>query len=418
MLFEEQQGPTPSSGADVSLEARREAVRRVLASATLHRSARLKDLLVYLAARSLEDPDASIPEQEIGVAVFGRKDYNASQDNLVRVQATHLRRKLEQYFSEEGIGDDVVFEIPRGSYALRFHRRGTVPERRAKKRLNTFLLAAAGGMALVALGWFARGLTLTATPPQPTVRKFWTQFFGNGLDTNIVLADANAQIFQDFVKQSLGLRQYGRSNVMQRMVEERYQDPEIRRLILRQSGKYFVTFPDAAASRKIEALGLTDHSRVRYRFARSFSVDHLMTDNAVLLGNKRVNPWIELFEGGLRFRYVFDEEKVAASFEDTQAGEREPKVYPTAWERESHCRVAVVPNMQQTGNVLIIAGGDQSAAQAGSELLTSERRIADLARRLGVSGNKPFPYFEVLLKTQTISDAAPSFEILFCRAIR
>jgi hypothetical protein len=418
MLFEDQRGGSPPSGADISAAARREAVQKVLASATLHKSARLRDLLLYLADRSLEDTDASIPEQEIGIAVFGRKDYDASQDNLVRVQVTHLRRKLEQYFADEGVGDSVVFELPRGSYALRFHRRGTVPARPGIRRLKPVLLTAVCGFALIALGWFARGLTIDTQSKQPTVHKFWTQFFGNGLDTHIVLADANAQVFQDFVKESLGLRQYGRSNLMQRMVEERYQDPEIRRLILRQAGKYFVTFPDAAASRRIEALGLTDHARVKYRFARSFNVDHLMTDNAVLLGNRRVNPWIELFESGLRFRFVFDEQKVAAAFEDTGAGEREPKVYPTAWERESHCRVTVMPNLQQTGNVLIVAGGDQSASQAGSELLTNERRMADLARRLGVSGKKPFPYFEVLLKTQTISDAAPSFEILFCRVIR
>ncbi len=416
MLFEGHQTGSTSGGAEVSREARSAAVHKVLASVTLHKSARLKDLLVYLADRSLDDADAAIPEQEIGVAVFGRKDYKANQDNLVRVQATHLRKKLEQYFSEEGAGENIVFEIPRGSYALRFHQRGSVPAP-SRKRLSTTLLVAVCGLALVSLGWFARGLVIEAPAPQPTVRKFWTQFFGNGLDTHIVLADANLQFFQDFVKESLGLRQYGRANLMQRMVEERFQDPELRRLILRTSGKYFVTFPDAVASRKIEALGLTNRTRVRYRFARGFNVDHLMADNAVLLGNKRVNPWIELFEGQLRFRFVFDEQKVAASFEDTQAGEKEPRVYPTAWERESHCRVAVLPNLQQTGNVLIIAGGDQSAAQAGSELLTSERWVADLARRLGVSGEKPFPYFEVLLKTQTVSDAAPSFQVLFCRTL-
>src|SRR5512134_1408809 len=126
MLYQERHTRLGASATEVPLEARREAVRRVLGSAVLEKSTRLKDLLSFLAERSLEDTEASIPEQEIGLAVFGRKDYHANQDNLVRVHVTQLRKKLEQYFAAEGARDPVVFEIPRGEYALRFqHREST-----------------------------------------------------------------------------------------------------------------------------------------------------------------------------------------------------------------------------------------------------------------------------------------------------
>jgi hypothetical protein len=418
MLVNARHGRSSAAALDVPVEARREAVRKVLASAMLAKSARLKDLLSYLAERSLEDPEAAIPEQEIGIAVFGRKDYSASQDNLVRVQATQLRKKLEQYFATEGAGDTAVFEIPRGSYALRFHPRMTVAAAEPRFRRWRVPALAAAGLALVLAGWFVRGVTDQARVTQPEVRRLWTQFFGNGRETHVVLADANMTMFQDFVKRTLVLREYGRQRMVQDLVEQSFQDPEMRRLITRMAGKYFVTMADVVAARKIEALGLSQIGTVRYDFARGFNVDHLMADNAVLMGNRRANPWVELFDSQLRFRYVFDDQKVAASFEDTQAPPGETRLYPTAWERASHCQVALLPNLRGTGSVLIIAGGDQSAAEAGSEFLTSDRWIHDLARRLNVPPDGLFPYFEAFLKTETFSNTAPAFKVLFCRAVQ
>ncbi len=417
MLFHEHQNRSAPAGTEVPLGARREAVHKVLSSATLEKSARLRDLLSYLAERSIENAEVAIPEQEIGVAVFDRKDYGANQDNLVRVQATQLRKKLQQYFATEGAADEVVVEIPRGNYALRFQFRdalaASAPARTRLRRPYIAALAATAGLALVAAGWFARGLALNRPDPRPAVRKLWSQFFANGLETHVVLADANLATFNDFMKRSIVLRQYGRTALMQEWARERFQDPEWRRLVLRMSGKYFVTLADAAAARKIEAVALSPESRIRYRFARGFSVDHLMGDNAVLLGNKRANPWVELFDKQLRFRYFFDDENTTARFEDTQAGPGQRRVYPTLWDRASYCQVAVLPNFRQTGSVAIIAGGDQSAAEAGSEFLTSDRWISELARRLGVAGNQPFPHFEAILQTETVSETAPSFRLLF-----
>ena len=49
--------------------------------------------------------------------MFGRSPgYDTAQDNLVRVQASQLRKKLQQYFAAEGRDEPVVIEIPKGSY--------------------------------------------------------------------------------------------------------------------------------------------------------------------------------------------------------------------------------------------------------------------------------------------------------------
>jgi hypothetical protein len=62
------------------------------------------------------EESAEIHEQEIGHKVFGRgPDYDTNADNVVRVTASQVRKKLEQYFSLEGASEPVVLEIPKGA---------------------------------------------------------------------------------------------------------------------------------------------------------------------------------------------------------------------------------------------------------------------------------------------------------------
>ena len=99
-------------------------MERLAASPYFNRSTRLRDLLVYLTDRVLEDGALEIHEQEVGHEVFGRPaDYDTAADNIVRVHASMLRKRLDQYFAAEGAGEPVVIEIRRGNYAPVFRER-------------------------------------------------------------------------------------------------------------------------------------------------------------------------------------------------------------------------------------------------------------------------------------------------------
>jgi TolB-like protein len=55
----------------------------------------------------------------IGVEVFGRPaDFDAQSDALVRVEAGRLRRRLVEYYADEGAADPVRIDLPRGTYAV------------------------------------------------------------------------------------------------------------------------------------------------------------------------------------------------------------------------------------------------------------------------------------------------------------
>lgn len=96
----------------------------VAASSCLKRAARLREFLLYIGRKSVEDNTRDLHEHEIGHTVFGRKEsYDTSQDNIVRVSATELRKRVETYFAIEGKDEPLIFEIPRGSYTPVFRLR-------------------------------------------------------------------------------------------------------------------------------------------------------------------------------------------------------------------------------------------------------------------------------------------------------
>ena len=107
----------------------RELLQRIAASDPFQKSKRLRDLLLFLGQRSLQDPYCTLREQEIGVEVFGRPpDYDTSHDTLVRVHVSQLRKKLQEYFLAEGRKEPLVIEIPKGSYVPVFRPRTEIVE--------------------------------------------------------------------------------------------------------------------------------------------------------------------------------------------------------------------------------------------------------------------------------------------------
>ncbi|MFP5248568.1 MAG: hypothetical protein ACLGP3_01930, partial [Acidobacteriota bacterium] len=106
-----------------------EVLRRVAASPSLKRAARLREFLEWVGTKSLKEGRTDLHEQEIGQAVFGRSEgYDTGQDNIVRVSASELRKRIDAYFAKDGKDEPLIFEIPRGSYTPQFRRRVMPPE--------------------------------------------------------------------------------------------------------------------------------------------------------------------------------------------------------------------------------------------------------------------------------------------------
>jgi hypothetical protein len=103
---------------------------RILHHPLFHQSKRLPVFLRFVVQESLnrETDEPPPKERTIGIEVFGRlPDYDTNLDPVVRVTATELRKKLAQYYYEEGHEDEIRIELPSGSYLPKFRRTSFPP---------------------------------------------------------------------------------------------------------------------------------------------------------------------------------------------------------------------------------------------------------------------------------------------------
>src|SRR5260221_3327953 len=99
----------------------------LLASRHLRESHQLPCYLEFVVRETLSGRQDGLKEYLLGCQVFGRRqDYDPRADGIVRVQATTLRKRLAQYYAEEGVSARVVIELPRGGYVPAFHFPDTV----------------------------------------------------------------------------------------------------------------------------------------------------------------------------------------------------------------------------------------------------------------------------------------------------
>ena len=99
----------------------RKALEEVISSDTFTGSKRCQDFLRLVVDHALAGDLDALRERMIGVEMFGRPvDYDTSNDGVVRVRATEVRKRLAQYYAQAGRASVVRIEVPSGSYVPEF----------------------------------------------------------------------------------------------------------------------------------------------------------------------------------------------------------------------------------------------------------------------------------------------------------
>lgn len=427
-----------------SVGERRALIDRIAASEQFRRSARLRDFLLYVGGQSLKDGCPEIHEQEIGAKVFGRPPaYDRSQDNIVRVAATDLRKRLELYFASEGAHETLILEIPRGGYKPVFRRRS--PESSSALQLPTEIVpgkdagpdhAAAATLPdrrhyLVHVAWATVSLLLLVVcfllfqqtrsmqkliytwEDKPAVSALWKDFVKPSQQTDIVLPDASLSIREELTGYPTSLtdyinRQYMNEPASHPVSSDRRED------LSDIYGHNLVAFGDFRAAQQILALSPVGSS-LHLTLSRFFQAESVKHDNLILIGGKKANPWIYLFDDQMTFSLDYDDAKGLCYIANRhpRAGEASsytPSLYPSGF--VGYSVVAYLPNPSHSGNVIILTGTDSDATSAAAEFLTSEVQLKKFQNTLHA---QKFPYFEVLLKTSRLSGTSFSSEILAYR---
>jgi TolB-like protein/Tfp pilus assembly protein PilF len=189
------------------LETRRH-LARIMASKEFTSATRLQQLLEFVVNRRLKGA-TSIKEIELAMEVFGRRSsFDPTGDAVVRVAASNLRRRLRDYYLGTGRNDNVVIELPKGSYLPEFRAQGR-PARALRRRVMAG--AALGVLALVAVlyWWMHRPAT-----PGASLAVLPFMYLGGGADAGL-LADTFVEEVTTTLAEVNNLRVASRTSAFQ-----------------------------------------------------------------------------------------------------------------------------------------------------------------------------------------------------------
>lgn len=413
-------------------DARWQLIERITASAPFQKSVRIRDLLRFMAERSIRGQIQDLSEHQIGSAVFGKaKDYSVVEDSSVRVHVRQLRLKLHEYFDGEGREEPSIVEIPKGAYTTLFRavepRSLTNPAPVALRfgsRLWTRVLPwalAACFLATTVVLWFIRpNITKPATPPWPLAALFGPP----NKPVEVVVADVN----------------YGMTRLVdeQPVTLERYLSPSYRsgedlsnahptsreaRMMRYLSGSLLTSYADLVVVDTLMRLSGSSRDWLAVRSARELRPRDLETGNLVFVGSPSSNPWVSYFQDKLNFRE--EEGKVGESLKFFQNAHPKPGEQATyqglAFTGSSgvdYATISLLPLVNGHGSVLILQGLQQEGTEAAGLFLADASNRQKLQKALGFSGSPTQPvYFETLIRTQAVAGAPNATSIIATRVI-
>ena len=384
-----------------------------------------------------------------------RPDTTQAKDNIVRVQASRLRQRLETYFSEEGAGEELRLVIPKGTYVPRFesaplqpllanpdplgfaeHANPAVLSESAaisntsvtsRKANGSWLLYGLILCLLCPLLWEAAylryqgpgasisflGLELIATP-NSSDQLLWKQIFQRSKTTLIVPCDSGLVMYEAQSRKSINLAQYLSGEVQ--TVPVLNPSAAVDRPTNTSAYRY-TSIVDLQVASKLMVLPEAMQGYTSIRYARDLKLGDLKGNNIVLIGAKEANPWVELFEQHMNF--VFDDKRDNYEFVITnktpQPGEMPAyKMEPNDPGHRAYALVALVPNLNRTGNVLIVEGSTMAGTEAAADFAFEGKRLVDVLRPF-LRPNGAAPHFEILLQTSSIGGGAPESSVVAYR---
>ncbi len=406
-------------------------LQQIIDSRHFRNSALLQNFLRFVVSRTLGGTPGEISEHSIATEVFGRRaDFDSAVDTVVRSQAYRLRAKLQEYYTNEGVEDVIVIDIPKGRYVPSFKRRvsgggeqeahATVPGPQLVRAARVQRRSKLVGVLVVVLAFALGAVCSMAIRRNPLAAKspvdaFWLAFLGS--DRQPIVAYSN-QIFVSNDEQSFVLARgsvfAARGAVADSSVavgpEHGATSKDAKRVYYEGD---ITGVGEVLAAVAIErALARID---VHPAFKRSQSVTtyDLQTHNVIFLGSRISNPLLNEvprpFENFRAQQPLTGPLLYRAFFENTKPKPGEAAAYGielaegTHVITTDHAVAGLYPGIAPGRKILILGGLTTSGTAAAADFVTSTAGIAEMQKRLPdrfASAAKWPGYFEYLLKVK------------------
>ena len=431
-------------------------------------SHRCCQFLKYIVDQAVAGHFDSLKERVIGVELFDRStSYDTSDDAIVRVTASDVRKRLLQHYGKNGSTSEYRISLPSGSYIPEItriprgeaalhngtaihqktpaeHHDSVVPDqevapaqvdrasgaqglpdhiktanltRHNKHRwLLLCILIATVNAGLWGAFWYRSSRSAVA----PTSDLLWSALFNPSHITHLITSDPNIVVVQEITGVELTVSDYANHKYFPASNKLTPEQIRFSHMILWGDNSSAALDPPITAS--IAALAQKYSRKMDVRAARSIQLTDLKDDdNYVFLGSPRSNPWSALFSDELDFKFAFDTATHQEIILNAHPRPNELSAYvPTAlgWATgQSFAIMAFVQNLDQNGHVLLLAGASGEGTEAAGKLATDLPRLYATLQKCGITPSVPIRHFELLIHVSTMAGAPNNSDVVACHIL-
>ncbi len=374
-------GSASSLSARQALEIRGQ-LDRLLASQQFRSSRRCQRLLCHITEHTLAGDVTSLKERTLGIEVFGRSpSYDTAQDPVVRATAAETRKKLAQYYLENGHDHEPRIDLLAGSYVPEFH--SATPTRAAATSAPRFgfrhltaclSISACLLLSAAAYLWFNR--------QSSSLDQFWAPILhapgpvliclGQPVAYNLTSSQAQDQI-QATARERSPVSSEPRSGTI-----------ALDQLIILRDR--YVALGDAICLAHLAAALEKRGKQYRVRGEGATSSSDLREDAVVLLGAFD-NQWTLRASGQLRFTFFKDSSRETDMVRDRLHPERMDWKLTGAWPHWENLSkdYAIVSRLLDSNTdrpVVIAAGITHFGTMAAGELISNPEYFAEVAGQM------------------------------------
>ncbi len=356
----------------IEAESTQAQIQKILQSKTFRTSEVHRNLLSYLAEKSLAGESDSLKEYTVGLDVFGKPaSYDPRQESTVRMHVGRLRQKLAEYYRTEGAEDPIVLELPKGGFRVTFEPRAIaeVPEVaiepvEPEKRSYTMeiILGAALLISLVIAGYFGLRLWRVQQAKVPTeipaeLQELWGPMLSSSRPLMLCLATPTSN------------------------------------------------FPGVGAASGAFRLGqFLSKQHVVLTPTEQLSAPEIAMGNVVFLGPASGNRQLQAIPVDFQFELVAGGIKNLRPKAGESAFLQDQTPTDPQDVEETYTLISHVPGLYGDGEILYISGNDVSSVMGGVQALTdSGVGRAVVAKMRGPSGTLP-RFYQIVLKVRSMDD--------------
>jgi hypothetical protein len=367
----------------LELEANQTQVQRIVQSKAFRTSEVHRNLLQYLAEKSLSGTADSLKEYTVGLDVFAKPaSYDPRQESVVRMHVARLRQKLAEYYRTEGVDDPVIVDVPKGGFRVTFETReialpvaAAAPGETAQpwpKHTHKIALRALLALALVCasvfgvLLWRSRSVRVDLPSGSVELQELWGPILGSNRPLMICLAAANG---------------------------------------------------DGTASGAFLLGQFLAHRKENLLLTRSdqLAMPEVLMDNVIFLGPSSGNHQIEAFlkgqplalePGGIR--NLNPRAGEPAFIPDQPAGTSQSA-------EETHALISHVPGLYGNGDILYLSGNQISSTLAAVRAITDPTLARALVAKLKSPDGTVPRFYQMVLRVQSMDSMPIEISYMFHR---